>query len=368
MEGVLYATIAPLLPGYVADLRLSEVKAGLLVGAYPVGTLLATVPAAWFSKSAPKRSLLIGLTTLALASFTFGFAHAYGLLISMRLVQGFGGGFAWVGGLALLFRSAPAGQKGAVIGGVLSAAIVGLMIGPLLGGAASEIGTQGVFAAIAAVCLGLALATQSLSPTTGRPPALRPRSQRVGRALLFPFWVLALSALTTGTIEVLLPLRFNVLGVSAALIGVLFFASAALEAIASPFAGRLSDRIGRVRALDAIGTGCRPAFGLSRESGPWPGTRPSPLRPRRWSPPPPLIVSAPLPPRSSSSPAAANLCRSRFVRRRRCRCVICASSTPVPTLAQLRRAYGTPPPPLRNAHGGAPLYSKAPMSGAPVRP
>ena len=62
---------------------------------------------------------------------------------------------------------------------------------------------------------------------------------------MLPFWVLALSALTTGTIEVLLPLRFDVLGLSASLIGVLFFVSASLEAIASPFAGRLSDRVGR---------------------------------------------------------------------------------------------------------------------------
>jgi DHA1 family multidrug resistance protein-like MFS transporter len=60
------------------------------------------------------------------------------------------------------------------------------------------------------------------------------------------FWLFTLPALFAGVIEVLVPLHFDDLGVAGATIGGVFLVSAAVEAVISPLAGRVSDRVGRL--------------------------------------------------------------------------------------------------------------------------
>ena len=70
-------------------------------------------------------------------------------------------------------------------------------------------------------------------------------------AVLLGFWVFTLPALFAGVVEVLVPLRLDDLGVSGATIGLVFLLSAAVEAVASPLAGRFSDRAGRLTPIRA---------------------------------------------------------------------------------------------------------------------
>jgi predicted MFS family arabinose efflux permease len=67
--------------------------------------------------------------------------------------------------------------------------------------------------------------------------------------VLAGFWIFTLPALFSGTIEVLVPLRMDELGVAGATIGAVFLLSAAVEAVVSPLAGAFSDRAGRLAPI-----------------------------------------------------------------------------------------------------------------------
>ena len=75
-----------------------------------------------------------------------------------------------------------------------------------------------------------------------------------GRPLQLAVWLVALPALFSGTIGVLVPLRLDDLGASGVLVGAVFLAAAAIEATLSPLLGRFSDRRGRLLPL-RIGLG-----------------------------------------------------------------------------------------------------------------
>jgi MFS family permease len=64
--------------------------------------------------------------------------------------------------------------------------------------------------------------------------------------VLAGFWLFTIPALFAGVIEVLVPLRLDELGASGAAIGAIFLLTAAVEAVISPVAGRVSDRRGRL--------------------------------------------------------------------------------------------------------------------------
>ena len=61
--------------------------------------------------------------------------------------------------------------------------------------------------------------------------------------------IFIIPSLAFGVIEVLVPLRLNVLGASAELIGLIFFLAGTVEAVVSPIVGRLSDKIGVLRIV-----------------------------------------------------------------------------------------------------------------------
>jgi MFS family permease len=123
----------------------------------------------------------------------------------------------------------------------------------VLGGAATVVGPEVVFSAVSVVALLLAAWASRLP---GVPPAPSPGLPAMLRALrrrnvLTAFWLFTLPALFSGVIEVLAPLRLDDLGASGAAIGAVFLLTAAVEAVLSPVAGRLSDRRGRLMPIRA---------------------------------------------------------------------------------------------------------------------
>jgi MFS family permease len=252
VETMFFAAVAPLLPHYVGELGLSKAGAGILTAAYPAGTFLGALPSGWLAvRWGVKPTLLLGLGLLAVASIGFGFAGSIVVLDIARFVQGIGGACMWSGGMAWLTSAAPAERRGELIGAALSAAIVGVLLGPVLGGAATLLSPEAVFTAVALVAAGLA-AWAWLTP--GVDPAPSPGIRVMLRSLTRPavmigFWVFTLPALFSGVVEVLVPLRLHELGVAGATIGVVFLVSAAVEAVVSPIAGKVSDRAGRLAPI-----------------------------------------------------------------------------------------------------------------------
>jgi MFS family permease len=258
VDTMFFAAVSPLLPEYADEFDLSKTGAGVLAAAYPAGTFAAALPAGWLAaRWGVKPTLLLGLGLLGGTSLVFAFAHTIVLLDLARFAQGVGGACMWAAGMAWLVTAAPPERRGELIGSALAAAIIGVLLGPVLGGAATVVGPEVVFslvAVVAGVLAGFAWATPGVRPEPGAvlaPLAMALRS----RPVLAGFWLFTLPALFAGVIEVLGPLRLDDLGASGAVIGGIFLITAAAEAVISPIAGRLSDRRGRYLPVRAGLTG-----------------------------------------------------------------------------------------------------------------
>ncbi len=247
LDVLFFSAIAPLLPTYVANLHLSKTQAGLLSGAYPLGTLLASLPAGWLAAHRGTRlTLLLGLGLLGAASIAFGFGTSFAVLTGARFMQGVGGAASWAAGFAWLVEVAPSHKRGQVIGVVLGTGIAGAIGGPVLGAVAVVIGPAEVFSGVAVVASALSVAV-ALTATRGAPPPHGDaRTALHDRRVLAGAWLTMLPALFFGTYSVLVPLRLSALGATATEIAGVFLLAAAVEAALSPMVGRLSDRRGRL--------------------------------------------------------------------------------------------------------------------------
>jgi MFS family permease len=254
VDTMFFAAVAPLLPHYADEFELSKTGAGILAAAYPAGTFAGSLPSGWLAaRWGVKPTLLLGLTLLGCTSLVFAFAHTIMLLDAARFVQGIGGACMWAAGLAWLVSATPADRRGELIGSALAAAIVGVLLGPVLGGAASVLSPEAVFSGVTVVAAALAAWAWTIP---GVAPEPDPGLSVLGRALRRPavlagFWLFTLPAIFAGAIEVLAPLRLDELGASGAAIGAIFLAAAAVEAVLSPVAGRASDRQGRLVPIRA---------------------------------------------------------------------------------------------------------------------
>jgi len=254
VDTMFFAAVAPLLPEFKEQLDLSKTGAGILTAAYPAGTLVGALPAGWLaSRWGVKPTLLLGLSMLGATSLAFAFADQIVLLDAARFVQGVGGACMWASGMAWLVSASPPERRGELIGAALSAAIVGVLLGPVLGGAATVISQEVVFSGVAVLAAGLGAWALSMP---GVPPEESPGLSALLRALGRPsvlagFWLFTLPALVAGVIEVLAPLRLDDLGASGVAIGAIFLVTAAVEAVISPIAGRASDTRGRLAPIRA---------------------------------------------------------------------------------------------------------------------
>lgn len=243
-----FAAIAPLLPTYVDELGLSKAEAGILSASYAAGTLFFSLPAGFAaSRFGPRRSVIGGLLLLGCASLVFGFSHQVVLLIGARFVQGIGGSLIWAGSMTWLITSTPEEDRGSVIGVALGTAVAGALLGPVLGSAAASIGTEIVFGSVLVVAALLAVAASRLEdPHAPERQALAEVVETLlSRPLVEAAVFVAMPSVMFGAIEVLVPLRIDALGGGHAVIAAGFIAGAALEAVLSPIAGRISDRVGR---------------------------------------------------------------------------------------------------------------------------
>ncbi len=273
VDTIFYGALVPLIPGMSADLGLSKPEVGILTGAFGAGVLVGSIPGGYLTfRVGVKPTVLAGLVIFSLTSLAFGFAEGPAGLILARFGEGFGSALSWVAAFTWVINRAPAERRGQMIGTILSAAIVGALLGPVLGSIAAIIGILPTFSAMAV--LGLAVcAWAALEPA---PAPDKSRSFfRMARAVARPrfllgLWLIALSPLLFASLSVLIPLKLGTLGWGAAAVGAVFLAGAAFEAVAQPLIGRWTDAAGwripvRVGLLVAIPT----LLLLPWADGPW---------------------------------------------------------------------------------------------------
>ncbi|MEP1126022.1 MAG: DHA2 family efflux MFS transporter permease subunit [Ilumatobacter sp.] len=123
------------LPTLAEEFGVSSTDIEFIAIAYLLA-LAASIPAAgWLGdRFGTKRMFVIALAVFVVASVLCGAAPSLPLLIAARVLQGLGAGLITPIGSAMLFRAFPLAERSTATVGVLSVAIVGPAIGPVLGG------------------------------------------------------------------------------------------------------------------------------------------------------------------------------------------------------------------------------------------
>lgn len=247
VDTIFYAALTPLVPYFNGELGLSKSIVGVLSGAFGAGVLAGAVPSGFVASRAGVRvAALIGLALMSATSVAFALADTAWLLVLTRFVGGFGSALSWVAAFTWLVGRAPEGRRAEMIGVMLSAAVVGALLGPVLGSVAATVGLLPAFSAVALAGLVIAAwaAFEPAPSVTGDGSFLSVVRTVKSPRLLMGLWFIAVSPLLFAALAVLIPLDLNALGWGAAAVGAVFLVSAAFESVVHPLLGRWSDRSG----------------------------------------------------------------------------------------------------------------------------
>lgn len=248
VDTIFYAALTPLVPYFNEEFGLSKSAVGLLGGAFGAGVLAGAAPGGYLASRAGVRiAALVGLALMSLTSIGFALADETWLLVVTRFVGGFGSALSWVAAFTWLVARAPEERRGELIGVMLSAAVVGALLGPAFGSAAAIVGLVPAFATVAVA--GLVIALWALfepapMPTGGGSLVGALRTVRSTPALLTGLWFIALSPLLFSALTVLVPLDLAAVGWGAAAVGAVFLVSAGFETVVHPLLGRWTDQSG----------------------------------------------------------------------------------------------------------------------------
>src|SRR5436189_3306266 len=149
--GMLLATINSgtliiALPDLERELHTSLLTLVWVILAYMIASTVLVLSAGRLSDLfGRKRAYVAGFVVFAAASLGAGFSADGTQLILWRIVQGIGAAFLFANAAALVTDAFPREQLGLAMGTNTMVAAVGLVLGPVLGGALVEIGWQWVF-------------------------------------------------------------------------------------------------------------------------------------------------------------------------------------------------------------------------------
>lgn len=150
--------LPPAVPVLQAELGISLVQAGFLLSLVQVaGMCMALLLGSYTAKIGLKRCVLLGLSLLAIASFSGGFVQVYPTLLALRVVEGFGFLLITLSGPAFIRQLVPVEQLQAKMG-LWSAYMgggmgIGLLCTPFL---INSMGWQGVWMGFGILSLALA--------------------------------------------------------------------------------------------------------------------------------------------------------------------------------------------------------------------
>ncbi len=143
------------LPAIGREFSLSAAQLAWVSTSYLLTTAALLVPfGSLADRYGRKRIFLIGMVVTSLASVLCALAPSFGWLIAFRALQGVGGAMTFATVTALLSGVYPPGERGRVLGINVSAVYIGLSLGPVVGGVLTErFGWRSVF--VVSLVLGL---------------------------------------------------------------------------------------------------------------------------------------------------------------------------------------------------------------------
>ena len=97
-DTLFFSALTPLLPHYAHTFGLGKGGAGVLSAAYPAGALLGSIPSGIVAaRFGVKRTVLVGLTIVAICTILFGIGDQAWELDLARFCQGVASAFSWTG-------------------------------------------------------------------------------------------------------------------------------------------------------------------------------------------------------------------------------------------------------------------------------
>lgn len=261
-----FAIIFPILPFYALDLHASPGTIGWIIASFSIAQLLSAPLWGRVSDRYGRRpALLIGLSAAAVAYVIFGLAHSVAVLFLSRFVQGAGGGTTGVAQAYVADTIEPAGRARA-LGWLSAATSLGVMIGPVVGSLAANLGRAAPGFVAAGLCLANVVFAWRYLPESRKPEeharARKPVWHAAWQVLRRPgtpvarlIWIYGVGMLAFTCLTAVLPLYLGAkFGVTEKTIGYFFLYVGALSLLMrSVFLGPIVDRIGETWAMR---TGC----------------------------------------------------------------------------------------------------------------
>ncbi|HEY7026112.1 MAG TPA: MFS transporter [Gemmatimonadales bacterium] len=256
--------VLPILPFYATDLGASPVTVGWLIGAFSIAQLIAAPVWGRVSDRYGRRpALVIGLTASSVAFLVFGLATSVWLLFLSRLIQGAGGGTTGVAQAYVADTVRPS-DRAKALGWLSASTNVGVVIGPVIGGLAVQLGRSWPGFIAAALCATNAYFAwrwlpESRKATAGDQPAerkpiwhaawmvLRHPTRSVSRYV----WIYGIGMLAFTSLTAILALFLKAEhGVTEKTIGFFFTYTGLLNILMRVVAlGPIVDRIGETRSM-----------------------------------------------------------------------------------------------------------------------
>ncbi len=247
--------VAPLIPLLIKDLDASHAVIGQIQTCYFFSfTVFTLVLSRWIDSAGSKRLIMAGLSIYSLSIASMPFMTAFHAFYGIRLFQGIGSALLFAPTEAAVNIISPPERRAANMGLYALVFAGGFTIGPIFGTTLFEIHPKIPFLIAAGLCLAAVLVLgytyRDVRVNIHKsPPQLGPMLRR----LVVPLTAAASYALVEVSIASFLSLYLDHLGITGATLGVIFTVFA-IGGIASPVpAGKLADRIGKLRILKLCG-------------------------------------------------------------------------------------------------------------------
>jgi len=240
------------LPLYIQEMGGSEAEIGLVMGVFALASIaVRPLAGSVVDRWGRRPSLLIGASIFAVAPLMSLISYSVWAILTVRVFHGLGMAFFTTGYSALVTDLAPPSRRGEGLGLAGMASVTPLMIAPALSmlllrgmGFQAVFALSGAFGVLSVVVVSLVrqrFKSQRRSSDIGW-------SKVVGRrVVIMPSLIVAVVAMGFGSVITFLPLFAVERGIPGMAYFFAFFGIANL--ISQPWAGWLSDRLGRRRVV-----------------------------------------------------------------------------------------------------------------------
>jgi MFS family permease len=189
------------IPTIGADFHAAAADLGWIVTAYNMCTVALLLPFGRLGDLTNRRTMFVtGLAVLTLVAEAAAWAPNLGVLVATRVVQGIGASCLFATGQALMVAAVPPARRGRAIGLATASVYIGLSTGPVAGGLLTHhLGWRSVFHVIAAVGVLTVTSAAVLLPRATAPVAAASLASRLdlrGAALITPAALLVTYGLT----------------------------------------------------------------------------------------------------------------------------------------------------------------------------